>query len=71
MPADASSVERSRNQETGNLAIHFGAVDGYVDVYLDGAKIGEQKKDVGFMWEKPFEIPCLPISTPPSRTASS
>ncbi len=48
MPAEAG--------KGSSLAIHFGAVDGYVDVYLDGAKIGEQKKDVGFMWEKPFEI---------------
>ncbi len=39
------------------LAIQFGAVDGYVDVFLDGVKIGEQKADVGVMWDKAFNIP--------------
>jgi len=38
------------------LALHFGAVDGDTDVFLDGTKIGEQKMDVGFMWDKPFAI---------------
>jgi hypothetical protein len=34
----------------------FGAIDGDADVFLDGNKIGEQKQDVGFMWDKPFAV---------------
>jgi hypothetical protein len=40
-----------------DLVIYFGAVDGYTDVFLDGKKIGEQKKDVGVMWDRSFIIP--------------
>jgi hypothetical protein len=43
------------------LYLYFGAVDGLADIYLDGVKIGEQKKDVGVMWDKPFSIP-LPLN---------
>jgi len=35
-------------------ALHFGAVDGYADIFLDGVKIGEQKKSPGQMWNRPF-----------------
>ena len=38
------------------LSIFFGAVDGFVDVYLDGTKIGEQKEDLAIMWDKSFSI---------------
>ncbi len=44
------------------LALFFGAVDGICDVYMDGAKIGEQKLAPAAMWNKPFYIP-LPRST--------
>jgi hypothetical protein len=43
------------------LYLYFGAVDGLADIYLDGVKIGEQKKDVGVMWDKPFSVP-LPLN---------
>ena len=39
------------------LYLYFGAVDGLVDVCLDGVKIGEQKESVGAMWDKPFSLP--------------
>jgi len=29
------------------VALFFGAVDGYADVFLNGIKIGEQKKPPG------------------------
>ena len=38
------------------LALSFGAVDGYADVYLNGVKIGEQKKPPGEMWDIRFDI---------------
>ena len=38
------------------LALLFGAVDGLADVYLDGKKIGEQKKPLEIMWNRPFKI---------------
>ena len=47
------------------LALYFVAVDGYVDVFLDGVKIGEQKVDVGVMWDKPFSVP-LPADFDPT-----
>ena len=37
-------------------AIYFGAVDGEADVFLDGKKIGEQKKPPSMMWKNPFAI---------------
>ena len=37
-------------------ALHFGAVDGFADIFLDGKKIGEQKKAPGMMWNEPFAI---------------
>ena len=54
------SVEESKQKEffenTEKLALLFGAIDGLADIYLDGQKIGEQKKDVGYMWNKSFTI---------------
>ena len=32
-------------------------MDGYADVYLDGVKIGEQKKPPSMMWKNPFAVP--------------
>ena len=53
--------------EKGNrLALFFGAVDGYADVFLNGAKIGEQKKPPGDMWNQPFTIP-LPVDLEPGK----
>jgi hypothetical protein len=49
------------------LLVYFGAVDGYADVFLDGRKIGEQKTDVGLMWDKPFTLP-LPSDIDPAIT---
>jgi len=37
-------------------SLHFGAVDGLVDIFMDGKKIGEQKKAPGLMWKRPFAI---------------
>jgi beta-lactamase superfamily II metal-dependent hydrolase len=39
------------------LSLFFGAIDGTADVFLDGRWIGEQKRDVGMMWDKAFAIP--------------
>ena len=48
------------------LSLHFGAVDGYADIFLDRAKIGEQKRAPGVMWDKPFKIP-LPADLDPTK----
>ena len=39
------------------LALHFGAVDGDAQVFLDGKLLGKQDVDVAFMWDKPFALP--------------
>jgi hypothetical protein len=49
----------------GKVALLFGAVDGVVDVFLDGDKIGEQKVPAGIMWDKPFSI-MLPQTVDPA-----
>jgi hypothetical protein len=41
----------------GPLVMLFGAVDGDCDVFLDGIKVGEQKKPSKLMWNAPFHIP--------------
>lgn len=43
-------------KEPDKLAFQFGAVDGSSDIYLDGRKIGMQKKPASEMWDKPFLI---------------
>ena len=53
IPGDARDPLR---RSTGSLALLFGAVDGLADIYLDGHKIGEQKKPLELMWDKPFTI---------------
>lgn len=40
----------------GKLSLYFGAVDGAVDVFLNGVKIGEQQTAVDWMWDKSFTI---------------
>jgi hypothetical protein len=44
--------------ETGSapLVILFGAVDGDCDVFIDGAKVGEQKEPDSVTWNSPFHI---------------
>jgi hypothetical protein len=39
------------------LVILFGAVDGDCDVFIDGAKVGEQKEPNEIMWNTPFHVP--------------
>lgn len=36
--------------------IRFSAVDGVADIFLDGVKIGEQKKKPSIMWDQPFQV---------------
>ena len=43
-------------KQSKNLVLYFGAVDGTADIYLDGVKIGEQKREPAIMWDKPFVI---------------
>ncbi|MBO4345688.1 MAG: DUF4838 domain-containing protein [Victivallales bacterium] len=38
------------------LSLFFGSVDGLVDAYIDGAKVGEQKRSPGEMWNVSFYI---------------
>jgi hypothetical protein len=53
-------VEESKQNEffdkSGKVALLFGAVDGYADIFLDGKKIGEQKVPPEKMWDKEFAI---------------
>ena len=58
-------VDPANVAQTGRLALEFGAVDGHADVYLDGNKIGEQKQNLDYMWDKPFTIP-LPVDFDPT-----
>ena len=43
--------------EAGPLALWFGAIDGTVDVFFDGEKIGQQKLPPTSMWQHGFYIP--------------
>ena len=38
------------------LSLFFGSVDGLVDAYIDGEKVGEQKRSPGEMWNSSFYI---------------
>ena len=49
----------------GNLVLHFGAVDGVADIFLDGVRIGEQHVSPSVMWDRPFTIP-LPADLDPA-----
>jgi hypothetical protein len=48
------------------LALFFGAVDGCCDIFIDGAKVGEQKVPPEIMWNKPFSI-SLPETIGPGK----
>jgi hypothetical protein len=37
--------------------LHFGAVDGTADLFLNGKKIGKQEVSPVVMWDKTFVIP--------------
>jgi hypothetical protein len=39
-------------KEKGKWVLYFGAIDGEADIYMDGQKIGEQKLNPGYMWDK-------------------
>jgi hypothetical protein len=40
-----------------SLSLYFGAVDGTCDIYLDGEKVGQQKKPPKQMWDTAFYVP--------------
>ena len=50
------------------LAILFGAVDGCCDVFIDGTKVGEQKKPPAVMWTRPFHVALQNGLAPGSHT---
>jgi len=50
-----TSFEIPQNKKE-NLSLFFGAIDGYCDIYVDGEKIGEQKKDPALTWDQPFSV---------------
>ena len=41
------------------LALWFGAIDGDADIFIDGAKVGEQKLPATSMWQHGFFVPLL------------
>jgi hypothetical protein len=43
--------------KTGRAKLHFGAVDGTADLFLNGRQIGKQKVSPVVMWDKAFVIP--------------
>lgn len=45
-----------KDVKTAGLDLHFGAVDGTAEIYLDGTLLGVQDKDPGLMWDKPFTV---------------
>ena len=48
--------QREFQPQCDGVKLLVGAVDGYADIYLNGRKIGEQKEDVGKMWDKAFTV---------------
>lgn len=51
---------------SGNYVLHFGAVDGLCDIYVDGEKIAEQKLAPEYMWDTPFTVQ-LPKGIAPGK----
>ena len=54
--------------EAGPLALWFGAIDGTVDVFFDGEKIGQQNLPPTSMWQHGFYIPLGKHVTPGKHT---
>ena len=54
--------------EAGPLALWFGAIDGTVDVFCDGEKIGQQNLPPTSMWQHGFYIPLGKHVTPGKHT---
>lgn len=52
-----STDERPAFGRGGPSALHFGAVDGDAQVFLDGTMLGKQELDPSLMWDKPFVLP--------------
>jgi hypothetical protein len=60
----STPLQIPQTAEKLKVALYFGAVDGYCDVYLDGVKIGEQKQSPDQMWDQPFRIELPPTVDP-------
>ncbi|MBQ7650631.1 MAG: DUF4838 domain-containing protein [Victivallales bacterium] len=52
----ATEFEIDEKNSQHCLSLFFGSVDGLVDAYIDGAKVGEQKRAPGEMWNVSFYI---------------
>ena len=48
------------------LALHFGSIDGFADIFIDGVKVAEQKLGAWAMWRRAFFRP-LPADLGPGR----
>ncbi len=61
----AVEFEVPESQSTmDKLSFHFGAVDGYCDVFLNGKLIGSQTVEPEKMWNQPFSIPVSNLIAP-------
>jgi hypothetical protein len=68
IPAESRGALREALQ-AGKAKLHFGAVDGTADLFLNGKPIGKQKVSAVVMWDKAFVIPLPPdldVSAPQS-----
>ena len=48
------------------LAFHFGAIDGFADIFIDGVKVAEQKLGAWAMWRRAF-FRSIPSDLAPGR----
>lgn len=61
------NIQLQMTPHKGGMHLYFGAIDGTADIYLNGAKIGEQKSPASLMWDKSFTIP-IPENFDPTVT---
>jgi hypothetical protein len=59
VPAESRGAFREA-LKAGKAKLHFGAVDGTADFFLNGEQIGKQKVSPVVMWDKAFVIPLPP-----------
>jgi hypothetical protein len=59
VPAESRGALREA-LKAGKANLHFGAVDGTADLFLNGEQIGKQKVSPVVMWDKAFVIPLPP-----------
>ena len=64
----ALKFDYSEAAPAASVRLHFGAVDGYADIFLDGVKVAEQKTPPARQWDQPFSCTIEGPLTPGPHT---